>query len=426
MSGGAAAQASGLRPQASGDAELRVDIVEGRDAFVQLEKTWNDALGKGPRDEPMLRHEWVRAFIENFAPGATLRTFVARAGKEIAAAVPLIETQERSADTCFMPMTTWSIPVNDHSQRGGVLLGRRWQEGLDLIWQTLQGQAWDRLRLRDLPEGAGEWELRQKAEAAGMPCGLWVSLRSPYLTLPRLAPVLRPQAPGEKTEAASQKPEKQKKQHKVPTLPTAEVRFEQVEAALDGKFRQNLRRRRRRLAEQGEVKYVLLDGKDQKALDEGLADFFTIEGSGWKGEGGTAIAQRPELVGFYTQIARDAAKRGALALGFLELGGKRIAAHLSLIQAGRHFLLKLGYDESLHEFSPGQQLVSDAIRDACARGLSEFDFLGPCMEWKLDWESKLRAHTWLTIFRATPRGKLVHEARFTLWPIAKKLFKRES
>ena len=419
-------QASGLRPQASGDAELRVDIVEGRDAFIQLEKAWNEALGKGPRDEPMLRHEWVRAFIENFAPGATLRTFVAKAGKEIHAAVPLIETQERNADTCFVPMTTWAIPVNDHSQRGGVLLGRRWQEGLDLIWQTLQGQRWDRLRLRDLPEGAGEWELRRMAEGAGMPCGMWVSLRSPYLPLPRQASGVRPPASGEKPEASSLKPEKQKQKQKVEKLPTADVRFEQVEAALDGKFRQNLRRRRRRLAEQGEVKYVLLDGKDQKALDEGLADFFTIEGSGWKGEGGTAIAQRPELVGFYTQIARDAAKRGALALGFLELAGKRIAAHLSIIQAGRHFLLKLGYDESLHEFSPGQQLVSDAIRDACARGLVEFDFLGPCMEWKLDWESKLRAHTWLTIFRATPRGKLVHQARFTLWPIAKKLIKKES
>ena len=419
---GAAVQASGPRPQASGEGELRVDVVEGRDAFVQLEKAWNDALGKGPRDEPMLRHEWVRAFIENFAPGATLRTFVARAGKEIAAAVPLIETYERSADTCFIPMTTWSIPVNDHSQRGGVLLGRRWQEGIDLTWQILQGQSWDRLRLRDLPEGAGEWELRQKAEAAGMPCGLWVSLRSRYLRLPEASGV-RPQASGQKPEAPAQK---QKKQQKVEKLPTADVRFEQVEAALDGKFRQNLRRRRRRLAEQGEVKYVLLDGKDAKALDEGLADFFTIEGSGWKGVGGTAIAQRPELVGFYTQIARDAARRGALALGFLELGGKRIAAHLSIIQAGRHFLLRLGYDESLHEFSPGQQLVSDAIRDACARGLQEFDFLGPCMEWKLDWEAKLRSHTWLTIFRATPRGKLVHEARFTLWPIARKLFKKES
>jgi len=79
-------------------AGLRLEVVEGRDGFVGLERSWNDALGKGPRDEPMLRHEWLRAFLENFFPGAIVRTFVARAGREIAAAVPLIETRERSAD----------------------------------------------------------------------------------------------------------------------------------------------------------------------------------------------------------------------------------------------------------------------------------------------------------------------------------------
>src|SRR5260221_2573315 len=171
-----------------------------------------------------------------------------------------------------------------------------------------------------------------------------------------------------------------------------------MEAAVDAKFRQNLRSRRRRLAEKGEVKYVLLDGKDGAALDVGLADFFDIEAGGWKGRGGTAIAQRPELVGFYTQIARDAAKRKALALGFLELAGKRIASHLSIVHGGRHFLLKLGYDESLHEFSPGHQLVAEAIRDSCARKLREFDFLGPCMGGELDWEVRRRAHPWRAIF----------------------------
>jgi len=194
-----------------------------------------------------------------------------------------------------------------------------------------------------------------------------------------------------------------------------------VESRLDAKFRQNLRRRRRRLAEQGEVNYVLLDGKDAKRLDCALADFFVIEASGWKGRRGTSIAQRPELVGFYAQMARDAARRGALALGFLELGGRRIAAHLSLVHAGRHYLLKLGYDESFHEFSPGQQLTSEMIRDSCQRGLAEFDFLGPCMDWKLDWEPALRTHTWLTIFRPTRVGRLVHEARYTAWPVARAL-----
>jgi len=146
-------------------AELRVERVEGRDAFVQLEREWNAALSRGPRDEPMLRHEWLRAWIENFAPGATLRTFLAREGKEICAAVPLIETREQGADTCFLPMVTWHTPSNDHSQRGGVLLGRRGDEGLGLIWDTLVATpGWDRLRFRDLPTGAPEWQLRDRAD----------------------------------------------------------------------------------------------------------------------------------------------------------------------------------------------------------------------------------------------------------------------
>ena len=364
------------------EAELRVEVVEGRDAFVGLEREWNAALARGARDEPMLRHEWLRAFIENFAPGATLRTFLARCGREICAAVPLLESRERSADTCLLPMTTWHTPVNDHSQRGGLLLGRRGEEGLRLIWDALQAApGWDRLRLRDLPEGAPEWQLRDWAEKAGHPCGLWVSLRSPYLPLPKT--------------------------------------YEEVEKALDGKFRQNLRRRRRRLAEQGEVRYQLVDGKDAGALDTALADLFEIEAGGWKGKDGTAIAQRPELVGFYTQIARDAAKRGALALGRLTLAGRPIAAHLSIVHGKRHSLIKIGYDESLHEHSPGQQMVAEAIRDSCARGLVEFDFLGPCMQWKLDWESRLRTHRWLTIFRPGRQGRLVHGARFVAWPILK-------
>ena len=384
---------------------LCVEVVEGREAFNALEKEWNAALPRGPRDEPMLRHEWVRAWVENFAPGAPLRTLVARAGRELHAAMPLVEGKERSADTCFVPMTTWSTPHNDHSQRGGVLLGRRGAQALPAIWDKLADlSGWDRLRLRDLPHGAPEWRLRDLAEAAGFPCGLWTSLRSPYLVLPPVEPkvsVVEAKKPGSAAPPAG--------------------RYEKVESRLDSKFRQNLRRRRRRLAEQGEVKYVLLDGKDAKQLDCALADFFVIEASGWKGRGGTAIAQRPELVGFYTQMARDASRRGALALGFLELAGRRVAAHLSLLHAGRHYLLKLGYDESFHEFSPGQQLTSEMIRDACQRGLAEFDFLGPCMDWKLDWEPALRTHTWLTIFRPTRTGRLVHEGRYTAWPVARAL-----
>ena len=366
---------------------LSIEIVEGRDAFNALSRDWNAALALGPRDEPMLRHEWIRAWIENFAPSAPLRVFIARAGKQLAAALPLIESRDRSADTCFVPLTTWSLPCNDHSQRGGMMFGPRGAEALPLIFARLLAEpGWDRLRLRDLPAGALEWRLQELAESKGYPCGIWPSLKSPYLALPS--------------------------------------RYLEVESHLDAKFRANLRRRRRRLEEQGALSYRVVDGSDAAGLDSALADFYSIECSGWKGRDGTAIAQRPELVGFYTQLARDAAKRGALALGLLESKGQPVAAHLSLVHAGRAFLLKLGYDESLREYSPGQQLTAEALRDACARGLREFDFLGPDMPWKDDWEPALRTHAWLTIFRPTRAGLLVHGARYTAWPLVRALGRR--
>ncbi|MFL5363528.1 MAG: hypothetical protein ACJ78U_21380, partial [Myxococcales bacterium] len=166
---------------------LLVETLEGRDAFNALEREWNAALAKGPRNEPMLRHEWLKAWIENFAPGATLRTFVARTGKELHVAVPLLESLDRDADTCFVPLTTWSLPVNDHSQRGGILLGARGIEALPAVFESIVAAAgWDRLRLRDLPHGAADWTIRDRAEAAGLRCGIWTSLESPYRALPEL------------------------------------------------------------------------------------------------------------------------------------------------------------------------------------------------------------------------------------------------
>lgn len=414
----AKARPPGALPQGEA-AALRVDLVEGRDAFNALEREWNAALSQGPRDEPMLRHEWVRAWIENFAPSSRLRVFLAREGRALQAALPLVESRERSADTCFVPMTTWSLPCNDHSQRGGMLLGPRGREALPALFaRVVREPGWDRLRLRDLPEGAPEWDLKDLAEGHGHPCGVWISLRSPYLTLPGA-----PAAPAA-GKGARGKPQPAKGQKGAPSPAQDDPRYAAVEARLDAKFRANLRRRRRKLAELGPLAYRVLDGKDAAALDAALADFYAVESSGWKGRGGTAIAQRPELVGFYTQLARDAARRGALALGLLESQGKPVAAHLSLLHAGRAYLLKVGYDEALREYSPGQQLASDALRDACARGLSEFDFLGPDMPWKDDWEPALRTHAWLTIFRPTRAGLLVHGARDTAWPVARALWRQ--
>jgi len=99
-------------------------------------------------------------------------------------------------------MTSWQTPANDHSQAGRVLLGRWRDDGLRVIWETLGHAGMGQVAARDLPDEAPNGSCGWEERAAILRS--WVSLRSPYLPLPES--------------------------------------YEAVEKALDGKFRQNLRR----------------------------------------------------------------------------------------------------------------------------------------------------------------------------------------
>jgi len=69
-------------------------------------------------------------------------------------------------------------------------------------------------------------------------------------------------------------------------------------------------------------------------------------------------------------------------------------------------------DERCTALSPGAAYGSPMpIPTPCAESFANSTvLLGPCMEWKLDWESQLKRHRWLTIVRTTPAWSLVHAA----------------
>ena len=76
-----------------------------------------------------------------------------------------------------------------------------------------------------------------------------------------------------------------------------------------------------------------------------------MEGSGWKTR--TAIASRPDTRRFYRDVARWAAGRGWLRLGFLRLDGRALAFDFCLEHAGTHYLLKTGFDPAFRAYGPG-------------------------------------------------------------------------
>jgi hypothetical protein len=93
---------------------LQVTELNDRSSFVALADEW-DALVASTRDQIFFRHEFLRIWIDNFAPGDRLRVLLARSpdGKLIAG-LPLIEQRT----------TLYGVPVrqlvsaaNPHSCR---------------------------------------------------------------------------------------------------------------------------------------------------------------------------------------------------------------------------------------------------------------------------------------------------------------------
>ncbi len=348
---------------------LLISEVVGRAEFMQLEGEWN-ALVRRTRDEPFYRHEFIRVWVDNFAHGDKLRVLTGRdAGGKLVAALPLVESRTTMLGA---PVRLLASPANDHTPRFDMLA----EDGLEAgqaFYNYLAGDpSWDVLRLNNVPHAGHAWRLYDAAADAGNPVGLWESLQSPYIPLPQTV--------------------------------------DELSGRLGSKFRANLRRRRRKLEGMGQVTVERVTGGPDMPfhLEEGLA----LEQSGWKGRDGTAIAQSSALWGYYSELARFAAYDGCLSLFLMRLDGVPVAFQYGLRYGSTYYLLKPAYSEAVRECSPGQ-LLMDSVVKLCIEGkLTEFDFLGPDMDWKRDWTDATRRHVWLYVFRDTAYGRFLHNYKF--------------
>jgi CelD/BcsL family acetyltransferase involved in cellulose biosynthesis len=188
------------------------------------------------------------------------------------------------------------------------------------------------------------------------------------------------------------------------------------------KFRYSVRRRQRKLEEEGELRLSSTTDADQTELER----FYQLERAGWKGEEGTAIACAAETRKFYDGVARSASRFGYLSLYRLDCGERTVAMHYGLTHGGRYFLLKPAYDEQFSHGAPGHVITSEVLRELLAQGAKEFDFLMPQMEWKLEWATAARPHAFCYIFARGFVGWALHTYKFRLRPLRNKLFASEN
>jgi hypothetical protein len=130
-------------------------------------------------------------------------------------------------------------------------------------------------------------------------------------------------------------------------------------ASMTSHNRQELRRRRRRLTETGQVE--VRNWPPDGDLDGWIEQFLRLEDQSWKGREGTAFASSSVDAEFFRTVVRSAAERRQAVFLGLFLDGRPIALKLNLLSGEGSFSFKIAYDEQFAKFSPGVLLELENI-----------------------------------------------------------------
>lgn len=184
--------------------------------------------------------------------------------------------------------------------------------------------------------------------------------------------------------------------------------------------RRNLRQKLEALGALGVVDFSVCGPHDD--WQEWFERFIELEQSGWKGEGGTALARREAELRFFRRMSAAARERGQLLLYALRLDGHPIAMALDYNVDGVVYTVKIAYENQYRDYRIGIQLLAWHFQQL--QELSGFRLMDSCAApdlpmFKLTHITSYPVAT-LVASTGTLRGNLI----VRLMPTAKKLVRR--
>jgi len=158
-----------------------------------------------------------------------------------------------------------------------------------------------------------------------------------------------------------------------------------ADSQLSSRLRSDLRRAQRKAESIGLVAYEIHAPRTAEEFLPLYEQALQIEAAGWKGRSGSAVIANAGPHAFFRRYGTLASETGVLRLAFLRLNGEVAAMQYAVEWNQSFWLLKVGYDERFAKCSPGQLLMQHTLRDAAARGLRSYEFLGSAERWTERW-----------------------------------------
>lgn len=365
------------------DDELGVTVVSDPNQWLSLRDRWDELVSETPDGSVFHGFDYLWQWWKFHGTWRDLRVFVIRRNDEIIGVVPMMidyyPVFGRSMRNLLFLTATMDM------NRPKMIFGRHGELCLPafLGWLKAHPAEWDILDIEEQLPGPLfdelEGELRREGHLiarSGTVC--------PYITF--------------------------------------EDSWEAFLASRTSRMRSNVKRIRRRLAEEGAVRVDLATRPPE--IDKAMAVFRDIESRSWKSGEHLDLESDRARLGFNQALARVFGKAGAFQIRTLVCDDRPIASTYGIASDGVFQSLKIAHDDAFQRFSPGTLLESYEIESLFDSGLQSYEFLGSFVANKLRWTDKAYNTINLHVFRRRPQLVLFFFLYFRLRTAVKGVLKR--
>lgn len=352
-------------------------LVGGVEIIEKKSGEWTSLCEECASNEPFLRPEWFSAFVKNFESEILLLTV--RRGGKLRAVLPLVQKKEMLHG---VPVRKLQAVFNLQTQRFDLIHGADESERKEIIqaiWKEIKKQKkWQVLEFRLVKKDSWFNDLLAFAEKENYQTGVWQMDSAPFIALPQ----------GVDKEKLTEEFSKSLKRH----------------------FRQELRRRLKRLKEIGAVEFVTT----REYSPELMKKYFDLEARSWKGRGGTAASCDERAEKLHEDFARAVADKNALSIYELKLDSETIAMSINIKYAEKTVFWKTSFDENYSRYSPGNLLIQHFLNDCIRNSSTELDMLSPATDYKKVWATGEREHAAFYVFQRGFVGTMLWRWKFNV------------
>jgi len=344
----------------------KIRQVDNSDEFKHLGTIWNGLLQKSKDNDIFSTWEWLSCWWKHFGKHRELRVLVAEEEGKTVAIAPLMLSKYSFMNLGKVLKTEFI--GSTQSDYNNLIWLENEQHCLKLFLEYLaQKTDWNVLELSSIREGTlSEKLLRKPSADYALTLEDGIMTACPFIELPST--------------------------------------MEEFMAKLKRNMRHQAHRELRRLTEKYKVGFKTHLEFD--SIQEPMDRLFELHQKRWESKGRSGGFSSDSVRQFHIDLAQRLAERGWLALSFLTVDGREVAAEYSFDYGQKRYGYQSGFDPAFSVYGVGTLLRLRNIESCIAKGLKEYDLMRGGEPHKFSWPTQVRENYQIQCVRKGLSAKL--------------------